>query len=210
MNIDWLDILKIAAPLFTAIVMVWVKGWIESCVSRINKQHALSRLLHDEFQDLTATVQALKRIATSATQSKLRLVSVDVSSLISKFSCDLADLDPKRSYCYADLASKLELVNKGLQRLSNFTLNRAGASSKDVLLQLDSAIIGQAKITAGDYITMSKAALEVIKIIPERLRVNSDPQVMKNIEDSLLAAENEREEWPSRAISNDDQPAATA
>lgn len=197
MSVDWTEALKFAVPLFTAILMVWVKGWIETRVSRGNKQHALSRLLHDELYTSIDTVQGLKRIATSASQGKLRLVSVDVSNLISKLSCDLADLDPKRAYCYAGLASSLELVNKGLQRLTALTLSRAGASTKEISSQLDKVIIGQSKIIAGDYITMSKAALAVMKVTPSKHRFNADPQAMKNMEDSIPAAEKERSEWPS-------------
>jgi len=196
MSGDWIDVSKYAAPLLTAILMVWIKGWIETRVARGNKQHALSRLLHDEFYASTMTVQGLKRIALSASQGKLRLVSVDVSNLVSKLSCDLADLDPKRAYCYAELASSLELVNKGLERLTTLTLSRAGASTKDIGSQLDRAIIGQSKITAGDYITMSKAALAVIKVMPSRHRFNSDPQAMQTMESSIPAAEKELQQWP--------------
>ena len=197
MNIEWGDIVKLAAPFITGILMVWIKGWIEIRLSRNNKQHALSRLLNDALHELLATVQALKRIAESAANGKLRLVSMDVSNLISKFAGDLADLDSRQAYCYADLASSLEVVNKGLSRLSTLTLSRAAASTKEIACQLDRAIVGQSKITATDFISMSKAALCVMKAIPLKYRYPSDPQAMENLEQAVTAAENDKMKWPN-------------
>jgi len=197
MDINWSDVAKLAVPFITAILMVWIKAWIENRQARRNKQHALSRLLSEENQTLLATVQVFKRIAESATKGKLRLVSVDVPSLISKFSCDLADLDSKHAYCYADLASTHELVNKGIARLSALVLSRASASSKEVIQQLDRAIIGQSKITAGDCIAMSKTSLKVIKLIPQEIRYSSDSQAMDALEQQIQLAEKDKEVWPS-------------
>ena len=200
MTIEWLDVFKLSMPLLTAILMVWIKGWIETVLARNKKQHALSRLLHDELISLTPTVQALKRMAQSSSQGKLRLLSVDVSSLVSKFAAELADLDPKRSYRYAELASSLEIVNKGFQRLAAMTLSRASASSKDVGAQIDRALAGQAKITASDYITASKAALLVIKAIPTRNRYNNDAQALSTMDNAILDAEKERTDWPELPV----------
>ncbi|OAI29440.1 hypothetical protein A1356_23190 [Methylomonas koyamae] len=176
--------------------MVWIKGWIETELARNKKQHAISRLLHDELINLTPVIQALKRMAKSASEGKLRLLSVDVSSLVSKFASELADLDPKRSYCYAGLASSLEIVNKGFQRLAVLTLSRATASSKDIYGQIDRALAGQARITASDYIAASKAALVVIKAIPPRNRYNNDAQALTTMENAIVAAEKEHADWP--------------
>jgi hypothetical protein len=199
-DINWNDVLKLSAPFFTAILMVWIKGWIESRESRRNKQHALSRLLTEGLHESLETVQAFKRIAESAAKGKLRLVSLDVSSLVSKFSCDLADLDSKYAYCYADLASSLEIVNKGIARLSVLVLNRANASTKDISLQLDKAIIGQSKITATDCISMNKAALKVMEAIPHKIRYSSDEQAMDSFQQDINSAEKEMAEWPSIPI----------
>jgi len=176
--------------------MVWIKGWIETEMARNKKQHAISRLLHDELINLAPTVQALKRMAKSSSEGKLRLLSVDVSSLVSKFASELADLDPKRSYRYAELASSLEIVNKGFQRLAALTLSRASASSKDICVQIDRAISGQAKITASDYINACKAALLVIKAIPPRNRYNNDAQALSTMDNVIDDAEKERSDWP--------------
>ena len=199
MTIDWVDVSKIAAPLFTAILMVWIKGWIESTLARQNKQHALSRLLHDELTEPSTTTLALKRMAESASDGKLRLLSVDISSLIFKFTTELADLDPKHAYCYADLASAMELVNKGLQRLAALTLSRAAAASKEVGAQIDRAIVGQSKITAQDYITACLAALAVIEVIPEKYRYNADAQAVASMKKAIPAAEKVCADWPSKA-----------
>lgn len=196
MDMNWIDVVKLATPLLTAILMVWIKAWIENRQARRNKQHALSRLLSEENSNLLVTVQAFKRIAESATNGKLRLVSVDISSLISKISSDLTDLDSKRAYCYADLASVHEIVNKGLARLSSLVLSRANASSKEIAQQLDKAIIGQTQITAGDCISLSKSALNVIRVIPDKVRYSADAQAIAALEQQIHLAEKEKESWP--------------
>lgn len=200
---NWQDVLKIAAPLFIAILMVWIKGWIETKQARDKKQQALTRLMHDGLINLVTVIQALKRMAKSASEGKLRLLSVDVSSLISKFASELADLDPKRSYYYAELASSLEIVNKGFQRLAALTLSRATASSKDISAQIDRALAGQAKITASDYIKACKAALAVVKAIPPGNRYNNDAQALTTLENAIISAEKEHSDWPAVAPQSD-------
>src|SRR5690349_16025370 len=113
MNIEGLDVVKLTVPFVAAILMVWIKAWIEASSQRGNKRHALSRLISDEINGLPSAVQALRGIAESATNAKLRLVSLDVSSLIPKLASDLTDLDARHAYRYADLVSSIEIVNKG-------------------------------------------------------------------------------------------------
>jgi len=195
MKIEWLDILKLTVPFLTAVLMVWIKSWIESNLSRRHKQHALSRLLSDELQNSQSTVQALSRIAESAAQGKLRLVSIDVSTLISKLSCDLADLDSTHAYSYADLASSMEIVNKGLTRLASLTLTRASASTKEIGDHLNRAIYAQAKITCADFLSLYKVFLEVLKRIPTKYRYGDD-QSLRNLEEGVAKAKNASDDWP--------------
>ena len=105
MTIAWLDVIKLTVPFVTAVLMVWIKAWIEIYLATSSKQHALSRLVSDELNSLQPAVDSLRRIAESAVHKKLRLVSLNVSSLLSEFACDLSALDAKQAYRYADLAS---------------------------------------------------------------------------------------------------------
>jgi hypothetical protein len=184
MQIDWLDVLKLTVPFVTAILMVWIKTSIETHLSRGNKQHALSRLISDELGHLQEAVDALKRIAESAKNGKLRLVSIDVSGLMSKFASDLSDLDARQAYRYSDLVSSVELVNKGLERLSSLVLTRAAARDQEVVSQIDRAIVGQSKITA------------VATAIPQRHRY-MDAQALTNLVTVIEHAEKTMQEWPS-------------
>lgn len=205
MKLEWIDILKLTVPFVTAILMVWIKSWIETWLTRKNKQHALSRLINDGLQDSLPTVEALSHIAESACKGNLRLVSIEISSLTSRFACDLADLDAKQAYCYADLASSQELVNKGLSRLSSFILSRVTATTMEVASQLDRAIHAQARITATDFITFCKSSLMVIKAIPEKYRYG-DAQTLQNMEYLVTIAENHTKKWPDMVPPSTDYP----
>ncbi len=189
MSIDWADVLKLVVPFVTAILMVWIKGWIEEYLMRTRKQHALSRLLDEEIRSSLPTVLAFKRVAETAVKGNLRLVDFEGSSFISKFASDLADLDPTNAYLYADLESGMEIVNKGIGRLSALTLSRVSATTPEVIRQFERSIVGQAKITATDTVSMHKAAIAVIGIIPEKHRYIKDMQAAKALEDSVKLAE---------------------
>lgn len=43
MTIAWLDVIKLTVPFVTAVLMVWIKAWIEIYLATSSKQHALSR-----------------------------------------------------------------------------------------------------------------------------------------------------------------------
>lgn len=195
MHVEWMDIVKLTVPFITAILMVWIKAWIESRLERKHKQHALSRVINEELHFSRETVLGLSHIAESATNGKLRLVSIDVSTLLEKFAYELADLDSKQAYLYADLASSVELVNKGLSRLYSLMLSRSTAIESDVAAQLDRVIYGQARITAADYISLCKVCLTVFEKIPMRHRYGDD-QALKNMRDEVVSAENTLTTWP--------------
>jgi len=201
-----MDLLKLAAPLFTAILMVWIKGWIESFVSKCNNQRALSRLLHDEIINSNDPIEKLKKIATSASKGNLRLVALDDSTLIIKFALELARLDHKRSYRYSTFASSVEIVNKGIQRLTNLMFSRIGTASIDVKNQIDKVIIAQTFATSRDYVKMCEAALAVIKAIPYRRCFSRDPQTLLNLENAIKSSEKICNEWPQIVAQQDAQP----
>lgn len=195
MNVQWIDIVKLTFPFVTAILMVWIKTWIESWLTKKNKQHALSRVINDELSSASAEVRGLSHIAESAIKGRLLLVSINVSTLLSKFAYDLADLDSKQAYLYADLASSVELVNIGLSRLYSLMLSRPAASDKDLGSRLDRVIQGQAKTTATDFVSLFKVCLKVFNAIPEKNRYG-DAQAFQIMEEEVRSAEDIRSKWP--------------
>ena len=198
MTIAWLDVIKLTVPFVTAVLVVWIKAWIEIYLATSSKQHALSRLISDELNSLQPAVDSLRRIAESAVHKKLRLVSLNVSSLLSEFACDLSALDAKQAYRYADLASSVDLVVLGLTRLSSLVVTRASAKEDDVKSQIDRAICGQSKIAASDIVALAKSELEVAKSIPKRRRYIDD-QALSAFTAKVGDAEKSLENWPTLA-----------
>jgi len=195
---EWLDTIKLTIPFVAAILMVWIKTTIERLLTRKYKQLALSRLIGNELGELPDAVNAVKRIAESAANNKIRLVSIDVSTLTAKFCFELADLDTKHAYVYCDLSSAIEIANKGISRLTSFIEKRAVSDGEKVTGQLDRSIIGQSKILASDFVSIGKASLEVIKIIPAKYRYG-DHQAISSLEKAITSAENIISAWPTYA-----------
>ena len=197
----WLDVLKLTVPFVTAIMMVWIKTTIESAMVKKNKQHALSRLISEEVGELPDVANALKRIAESASKSKLRLVTINNSSLIGKLCSDLSDLDAKHAYCYSDLASSIDITNEGLVRLSSFIEKRASSDSEKITSQLDRIIIGQSKILASDFLSLGQSSLKVMGVIPLKNRYG-DHQVIEALTRAIENAKQALENWPHLSAPN--------
>jgi hypothetical protein len=195
-TMTWVDAIKLSVPFVTAILMVWIKAAIESWLARRNKQKALSRVLSDELSDAQKTAEAFSRIAGSAAAGKMRLVALDLSSLIPKLAVDLAEIDATRAYRYAELASFAEIVNKGLGRLSAFTMSRVTAATAEIRDQIDRTIFGQAKITATDYVNFCDAELAVLNAIPPESRY-PDEQAMRTLAKQIEDARKVLENWPT-------------
>lgn len=140
-------------------------------------------------------VNALKRMAQSAVDKKVRLVTLNISSLLSEFACGLSDLDAKRVYRYSDFAASVDIVTKGLTRLSSLIESRASANDDTVKAQLDRVICGQSKITATDFISLGKSSLEVIQSIPARRRC-VDVQGLNRLKRIVENAEKSLKDWP--------------
>ncbi len=191
----WVDAIKLSVPFITAVLMIWIKAAIESSLARGNKHHALSRVLSDELSEAQKTVEVLSRIAGSAAAGKMRLVALDLSSLIPKLAIDLAEIDTKRAYRYAELASRAELVNKGVTRLSALIMSRVTAPAEEIRNRIDRTIFGQARITAADYVNFCGAEFEVLNVIPPRSRY-PDEQVMRTLGKQIEEAKKVLQNWP--------------
>lgn len=204
----WLDVLKLTVPFVTAIIMIWIKTTIECSMTRKNKQHVISRLIADEVGELADVANALKRIGESAANRKLRIVTINNSSLIGKLCLELSDLDAKHAYCYSDLASSIDIANAGLARLFSFIERRAASDGEKVTGQLDRAIIGQTKILVSDFISLGKSSLKVMEAIPSSNRYG-DHQIIDALSKSIESAEKTLENWPHLSAQEiTDQPNA--
>ena len=124
------------------------------------------------------------------------LVTLNISSLLSDFACELSDLDTKRAYRYADLASSVDIVTKGLARLSSLVESRASAQEEAVKTQLDRAIWGQSKKAATDFVELANSSLKLIQSLPARRRY-VDPQGLDNLKRIVQDAEKSLDAWPS-------------
>ena len=195
----WLDVLKLTVPFVTAVVMVWIKTAIENVIARRNKQHAISRLIGDEVGELADVANALKKIAESAANQKLGLVTINNSSLVGKLCSDLSDLDAKHAYCYSDLASSIDIANTGLVRLFSFIEKRAASDGEKVTSQLDRAIIGQSRILVSDFISLGQSSLKVMEAIPTSNRYG-DHQIIDALRKSIESAEKTLENWPKLPV----------
>jgi hypothetical protein len=195
MSIEWPEVGKLTVPFVTAILMLWVKAWVEKVISRSTKQDALAHLIKDQIDGVPKAIDALINIAKASHRGRLRLVSFDVSALISKYACDLSELDAKRAYLYSDLVSSVEIVNKGLARLYSFTLEKAKIEPNKPQQRLDRAIGGQAEITAKDTVTFAIAAIKVLKTIPEKRR-NADHETLDSLDQKIRESERKLETWP--------------
>lgn len=196
MQIEWLDVFKLTVPLVSAILMVWIKVVIEGHLLLRAKQRTLSRLIGDDLTDIPEAVDLLKRIAESAKHGKLRLNSMDLSSLVPKLALELADLDPKCAYRYANLASSIEVVNKGLVRLSALTLSRASAADPKISARLDRVLVGQANVVALDFVSLGEASIKALEGIPHRNRYQ-DLQAINTLSKSVLTAKDSAANWPA-------------
>jgi hypothetical protein len=203
MMLTWSEVFKLTFPFVTAILLVWIKSGIESRIARRNKQHALSRLLNDEIGQIKKLVDALGRIAESASRRKLRLVTMDLSSLIVSLSSSLSDLDSSNAYYYSDLASWYEIVNKGFVRLSTFLTSRAGSSDSTARENLDRAIMGQAKIVASDAVSFAKAGFLLLDKLPRNVRYQ-DSQAMASLEKVMDDAIKAIKNWQEYELQTED------
>lgn len=192
MSIEWKDVLKLSVPFVTAVLLVWIRTWVHDYQARKAKHKALTRLIKDVIQMLPDDVATLARVAESSRKGNIRLVSFDIPSLISKFACDLSELDTKRAYFYSDLVSSIEIVNKGLVRLRSLILERIKVDATNLIERLDLAISTQANIIAHDLVSFSNSALKVMEEIP-KWRRNADSQSMKNLERKIESAKKELE-----------------
>lgn len=214
MTISWLDVLKLSVPFVTAVVMIWIKAAVEKYLARRGMLRALEPLLKDELQTLPDAVEALVRIGDAARRGTLRLVSFDVTSLIAKYASDLSALDSARAYIYSDLVSSVELVNKGLSRLSLLIVERAKAAEADASGRLDRAVNGQARITAMDFVAFGESTLKTLK----EMRPNLDGQTIDDLGRRVETAKSKANDWPTMppkeavapATSPKTQPASAA
>ena len=179
--ITWLDVVKLTVPFLFSIILIWIKGWYDRWSDRNSKQRVLSRLLLDELQTLPRAIEELGEISDASGRGKLRLVSFDIPSLVSGYSRDLAALDAGNSYIYSNLSSFFEIANKGVERLSTLTLDRAKAGDKESIERLNDAIKGQCRITAKDFITYGKAARGTLDVIPEKNK-SIDKQTLDDLD----------------------------
>lgn len=195
MHIEWLDVLKLTVPLLIAVLMVWVKTKIENHMLRKSIQLTLSRLINDEVTQLPDAVDALKQIAEAAKNGRLRLVSMDVSPLLTKLSLDLTILDAANAYCYVALASSAEVVNKGIARLSSLVLSRATTTDDKVSDQLDRVLISQSQAVALDCVTLGEAYVKAVQEIPSKGRYQ-DAQGINTLTNLISSARMHTEPWP--------------
>jgi len=198
MLVSWSDVLKLTVPFATAVLLVWIRAWIHDLRARNAKQKALTRMIKDELETLPDAVDSLKRMAGSSREGKLRLVSFDIPGLISTYACDLSGLDTKRAYLCSDLVSSIEIVNKGLGRLSSFLIERAKVQGGNLSKRLDNVIIGQAEITASDVVSFGKSALKMMEEIPKKRR-NADSQDMGNLQKKIESSKKKLARWPKIA-----------
>lgn len=193
--IDASDVVKLTVPFVTAILMVWIKSWIEGARSRASKRRALARLLHDQLSSMVATLDVFERIADTAKQGKMRLITLETSEFVPKLCADLADLDPGNAYRYARLAASQRIVEKGLARLSASQAARASASTDEVGERLDRIVFGQARITGRDTVQMGVDALAVLDAIPVRERDGIDDAQVASLEAEREKAQQQIAGW---------------
>ena len=184
MSITWIDVLKLTVPFVTAILLVWIKAWIETSNARRAKQLAISRVLKEEIQGLPVAIDALVRKAEASRRGKVQFVAFAIPSIITKYADNLSEMNSSSAYFYSHLAASIEVANKGLDRLAYFTLERARTDVDGIATKLDRAIMGQAKITGSDFVSFGKSAISVLKELPPKRR-NADSQSMVNIEKKL-------------------------
>ena len=162
--IGWADAIKLAVPFVTAILLVWIKQWIEGRLARQRKQQALWHVA-EELSGTRNTVLALKGVARSAQLGRLRLMGFTTPVAWSTLARELVDLDPSHADKYADLDAWGTIVGNGLERLAGFQTTRASAAL-EVVPRLDRVIFGQARVTASDSVSLSEAAIAVLDILP--------------------------------------------
>ncbi len=189
--------LKLLVPFVTAILLVWIKGWIEERLDRGRKQRALWRLLVVELTSTVDTEAAFRAIGASAQEGRTRLVTLATPDLLSKISGELAELDPSNAYLYSDLDVWVSIVSAGLARLASLQAMRITAAA-DVVGKVDRVIFGQARITASDAMSMASAAIAVLEIIPERHRLGFDPvHTFPALRNAVLTAREALAAWPT-------------
>lgn len=201
MEITWLDVLKLTVPFLTAVVVVWTRSTTEKTLLVRRKRQALSRLLGDETSELPGVISVLRRVADSSANSRVRLVAINLSSIAAKLATDLCDLDAKRAYSYSELVSSCEIIKSGLHRFYTFIEQRSSCRDKELALQLDQFISGQAKILASDFLSLGRASVKTLQLIPKRDRYQ-DSQGIASMEKAIAVASDNLREWPTHA----DQP----
>ncbi len=188
------DVLKLTVPFISAVFLIWVRNWVQNRISRNVKQEVMSRLLQNEIHDLREVIETLERVKQSFLNGHIRLVTVEVPRLLSKYACDLAELDPSRAFQYSDFSASCEIARKGLEKLSTFILERSKTTEEQSIAVLVEVIGGQAQITAKDLLECGELSLRLIKNLPKKQRA-ADDQTISNLEKDLKDSENIYKNW---------------
>lgn len=190
-TLSWVDILKLSMPLAGSLVIVWVRIWFSTWRERRRKRDGLWQILIQDSESLASAIEQLDKIAQAYANGRPRSASAIVPSVVPNLIDHLAELDPSHAKLYVNLSGRIELFNRGYERLDQLTRDFANRDeTANVTLVI--AIWNQTQAMKQDLVNLAISQLELMKAY-NKLSIRKFGQdkiekAIRSIEDSKDAA----------------------
>jgi len=186
--------------------MLWAKAQFSNWQEKKSKHEFLWRVIKQDSPNLVEALKALAQIGDEALEGKVRVRAFDLPMPTTDFARDLADLDPKHSYVYADFISYTDLCRSGFKLLTELTKEFACLSDNHNSDRIRIVIAQQARVLRIDLVNLAESEVAVMKVIAAASK-HYDQQDLAKIEDNLKDARKEKESWqPELSSNNQIQP----
>jgi len=204
-TLTWLDAFKLFVPiagsLIISLLMLWAKAKYSNWQEKKSKHEFLWRVIKQDSPNVVEALKALAQIGDLANEGKVKIRAFDLPKPPTDFARDLAELDPKNSYVYADYISYTDICRSGFILLTHLTKEFACLSDSHNSDRIKEVIAQQVGVLRKDLINLAESEVVVIKTIAAGSR-KYDKQDVANIEDNLKEAKKEKERWNPKLSSN--------
>lgn len=190
----WHDFVTLFVPIFSSLLislmLIWARSAYSDFKEKRTKQEFLWRVIKQNASNVVTAIQVLKNIATSAESGNVRLRAFDIPQTPLDFARDLAELDPKNSYIYADFISLTEICKNGFLMLTDLMKTHACSPPDANFTKLGESIKQQALSLSQDLVALTSSEVTLMKAI-SGARKKFDPQDLARVKQHLEDAQRE-------------------
>ena len=167
--ITWLDVFKLCIPLFSSLVIIWIRVWFLHMRELFYKQEALWSALGKNLEKVPKILKDLDSSIPDFESQKVRIVDIQPCPFATSIVRHLAELDPKNSSIYNEYADWSDMIEKG-NVMRQDLLKLLFSSQQDQVGPILAALKSQVSSLKKFVLHQAQAEIEVLKLLAERSR----------------------------------------